>query len=98
MICFGSIGNTTVTAVTDSSATVFTAGDVTNAIGMKRYRLLISSEKSIHLQVNGDADPTSAPRIPAGNVVEVTVFGGDVLSAILATGETDGSVWVTQAG
>lgn len=97
MICFGSIGVTTVTAVTDSPVDVYTAVDVTNAAGIKRYRLLVSSDVSIHLDRNNDADPSSSARIPAGTIVEVMVFGGDRLSAILAAGESDGSVWVTLA-
>lgn len=95
MICFGYIGVTTVVAVTDAASPAYTADD--SAGDAKRFRLLVSSDKAIHLQRNGDAAPTSAPRVPAETIIEVMMFGGDTLSVILASGETDGSVWITLA-
>jgi hypothetical protein len=88
------IGTTTVTPVTDSAADVFTSTSPTPA-GSKRYRLLVVSDVGIQLARNADAD-SDAFYVPADTIVEVSVFGGDRLSAILA-GDTDGSVWVVQA-
>ncbi|MGH6870044.1 MAG: hypothetical protein ACREHE_00940 [Rhizomicrobium sp.] len=92
-ISLGFIGKTTVTAVTDTAADVFTAGNPTPA-SSKRYRLLIVSDVDVHLNRNADADSDTSMLIPADTIVEVSVFGGDRLSAIIA-GETDGSVWAT---
>lgn len=93
LICFGFIGTTTVTAVTDTAADAYAAD--THAGTMKRFRLLVSSDRNIHIDRNADADPSSSARLPVGQVAEVFLFGGDRLSVIRATGETDGSVWVT---
>jgi hypothetical protein len=93
-INLGFIGTTTVTPVTVSAADVFTSESPTPAAS-KRYRLLVVSDVAVHLNRNADADSDSF-LIPASTIIEVSVFAGDRLSAVVAV-ETDGSVWVMQA-
>lgn len=100
MIHFGFIGVTVVESVTNSAATVYTA-DVPD---VRKFRLLISSDVDIHIQrdpagtVSPTVDPSSAPRIPANTIVEVSIFGEEQISAVIAASASgNGSIWITLA-
>ncbi len=92
MYDLGFFGKTTVVAVTAVAAPF---GPV-EGIPMKRRSYIISSDRHFHIDRQAAADPTTSLRLPPDRPYRISLFGGETLSVIRATGETDGSVWITE--
>lgn len=92
MTSLGFIESTATVSVTDAPST-FAVEAPTDA----RRRYVISSDVAFHVSRNSDAT-TDAMRVPASTLATVSMFGGDSLSVVKATGEDNGTLWVTQSG
>jgi hypothetical protein len=73
----------------DLSATPATY-ETDGAVDMGRYAIIISADRAFHLERNRTASADSSLRVPANQLVAVSVWGVDTLSYVLATGEADG--------
>lgn len=85
----GSVGATQHKAVTSTSGKFAK----TSAHGSSTFR--VYSNRNCHLSV-GNAATTSDFPIPANWPVDVWVEHESEVNFILATGETDGDIWMTQ--
>ena len=53
----------------------------------------------MHLNISDaaeDATIAASLRVPSDTPVRIQAFGGDHISFILGTGETDGTIWFTE--
>lgn len=87
----GYFGKTVSFAVTDAADD----HQVTGA-NESRHMFLVQSDKAIHLDRQAEAAVATSLRIPANTPVLVGSIAGETFSYILATGETDGTIWFTE--
>lgn len=87
MLILGPFGKTTVFAVTAAADSFTNPGPYTS--------FMVLANRAVHLSRDGDATVDEV-LIPTDTPVEVSFLTGAALSFILADGETDGTLRITE--
>lgn len=87
----GQFGKTVSDAVTGLADSFTVPGP---APGKRAF--VVSSDVGFHLDRAAVAAPATSMHVPVGQWVRISCVGGETLSYIVAAGEPDGTIWITE--
>ena len=94
MIHYNFPGATFSDAVSDAAPD--TPFSVTGAPADAILSFVLVADQPFNFQLNSDATVDASPYVPANTPVRVTMYGADLLSYILASGASDGTIFITR--
>lgn len=95
MIELGSFRNTAVLAVT-SEADTFTSPGPYSSYLVRSDRNVLIQRNTVEIVVGDEENPPKAFPLKEGEVARVRLDRNEALAFILAEGETDGTIWLTE--
>lgn len=96
MIELGSFRNTTVLAVTGETD-IFTSPGPYSSYVVHANRNVLLVRNNVVIVTDDDDNPPNAFPLKEGEYARIRLDKNEVLSFVLAAGETDGTIWLTEA-